>query len=111
MPRGTPNARAAAESANEIRSALAAAGVPGRAIAIKRYQPDDEAQLAKNEVPVFAASYAEDMYVDIDLSLQTAKKIKNCKVFTTNVMFHNAVSRRMEEVVKQVFNLRDDVIE
>ncbi|BAT57810.1 pilus biogenesis CpaD protein, pilus_cpaD [Variibacter gotjawalensis] len=46
VPRGTANARAAAESANEIRSALAAAGVPGRAIAIKRYQPEDEAQLA-----------------------------------------------------------------
>ena len=46
----------------------------------------DEEQLAKNEVPVYAASYVEDMYVDFDLSMETARKIKNVRVFTTNVM-------------------------
>lgn len=46
----------------------------------------DEAQLAKNEVPVFAAAYTEDMYVDYDLSLETAKAIKGCKVFSTSTL-------------------------
>ena len=71
----------------------------------------DEEQLAKNEVPVYAASYVEDMYVDFDLSMETAKKVKGCKVFTTNVMFHDAVRSKMDEVVKQTFALRDDVID
>ena len=71
----------------------------------------DDEQLAKNEVPVYAASYVEDMYVDFDLSLQTARNIKGCKVFTTNVMFHDAIRSKMDEVVKQAFALRDDVID
>ena len=71
----------------------------------------DEEQLAKNEVPVYAASYVEDMYVDFDLSMETAKKVKGLKLFTTNVMFHDAVRSRMDEVVKQTFALRDDTID
>ncbi|KXT03144.1 hypothetical protein AC578_7729 [Pseudocercospora eumusae] len=71
----------------------------------------DEQQLAKNEVPVYAASYLEDMYVASDLALQTAKKIKGCKVFTTNVMFHNAVRSKTDEVVGQVLKLRDDIVD
>lgn len=71
----------------------------------------DTAQLAKNEVPVYAASYVEDMYVDFDMSMETAKQIKNCKVFTTNVMFHDALRSRMDEVLKQAFALRDDVVD
>ena len=71
----------------------------------------DEAQLEKNEVPVFAAVYTEDMYVDYELSMQTASKIKGCKTFTTNVMFHDAIRSRMDEVVRMAWGLRDDVID
>jgi len=71
----------------------------------------DEDQLAKNEVPVYAAAYVEDMYVDFGLSMQTASKIKGCKVFTTNAMFHDAVRSKMDEVVRQAFSLRDDVVD
>jgi hypothetical protein len=71
----------------------------------------DEDQLAKNEVPVFAAVYTEDMYVDYELSMQTAAKIKGCKTFTTNVMFHDAIRSRMDEVVRMAWGLRDDVID
>ena len=46
IPSGTPNARAASEAAAEIRSALAAAGVPSSAIAGRRYRPHDPAKLA-----------------------------------------------------------------
>ncbi|KAK5721536.1 hypothetical protein LTR15_006125 [Elasticomyces elasticus] len=70
----------------------------------------DEQQLAKNEVPVYAASYMEDMYVDYDLGMETARKIKGCKVFSTNVMFHDAMRSRMDEVLKALFALRDDEI-
>ena len=71
----------------------------------------DKEQLARNTVPVYAAAYVEDMYVDFDLSMQTAKAIKGCKVFTTNVMFHDAIRSKVEEVVRQAFALRDDVID
>lgn len=71
----------------------------------------DEEQLGRNEVPVFAAAYTEDMYVDYEMSLATARKIKGCKVFSTNVMFHDAIRSRMDEVVRQAFNLRDDVVD
>ncbi|CAK1359096.1 Proline iminopeptidase [Cercospora beticola] len=71
----------------------------------------DEEQLQKNEVPVYAASYVEDMYVDFDLASETAKKIKGAKVFTTNVMFHDAIRSKMDDVVRQAFALRDDVLD
>lgn len=44
----------------------------------------DEAQLAKNTVPVYAASFIEDMYVDWNLANETAGKIRNIKVFSTS---------------------------
>ncbi|KAK0824287.1 hypothetical protein LTR73_007765 [Friedmanniomyces endolithicus] len=71
----------------------------------------NEEQLARNEVPVYAASYVEDMYVDFDLGMETARKVKGCKVFTTNVMFHDGMRSKMDEVFKQAFALRDDVVD
>jgi pilus assembly protein CpaD len=46
VPKGTPNARAAAQVQHEVRSILAAAGVPPGAIAVRAYQPTDPAMLA-----------------------------------------------------------------
>lgn len=44
----------------------------------------DEERLKRNMVPVFAASYIEDMYVDYDLAKETARKVKGIKTFETN---------------------------
>ena len=41
-------------------------------------------QLAKNEVPVAAATYVEDMYVDYELSKETKEKIRGCQQWITN---------------------------
>nr|POF15269.1 proline iminopeptidase [Quercus suber] len=71
----------------------------------------DEQQLARNEVPVYAVGYMEDMYVDFELASATAKAIKGCKTFTTNVLYHDAIRSKMDEVVKQAFALRDDVVD
>lgn len=49
----------------------------------------DEEQLAKNEVPVYSITYVDDMYVDFDLARKTASKIRNCKQFITNAVYHN----------------------
>jgi hypothetical protein len=71
----------------------------------------DEAQLAKNEVPVYAATYIEDMYVHYDHSQTTAAKIKGIKQFITNVMYHNAIRSKSDELFQQLFALRDDTID
>jgi hypothetical protein len=71
----------------------------------------DEEQLHRNTVPVYAASFVEDMYVDFDLARETAKMVKGIQVFETNVMYHNAVRSKMEEVLQQLFKLRDDTID
>ena len=71
----------------------------------------DEAQLAKNEVPVYSATYIEDMYVDFDFAKDTASKIKGCKTFVTNVLYHDALVHKTDELMKELFALRDDTID
>lgn len=46
VPVDTPNARAAASTAQEIRATLAAGGVPARGVRLHRYRPDDPRTLA-----------------------------------------------------------------
>ncbi|KAI9877428.1 MAG: hypothetical protein M1830_003913 [Pleopsidium flavum] len=71
----------------------------------------DEEQLAKNEVPLYAITYIDDMYVDYEFAQETAAKIKNCKQFITNNIYHDGIRSKPEEVTKQLFALRDDVID
>jgi hypothetical protein len=53
----------------------------------------------------------DDMYVDLDLSMETANTIKGCKTFITNTMYHNGIGAKTDEVLRQIFALRDDVID
>jgi pilus assembly protein CpaD len=46
VPVDTPNARAAADAFREIRSTLAAAGVPPRGVVVRQYHPEDQRHLA-----------------------------------------------------------------
>ncbi|KAJ5168740.1 Proline iminopeptidase [Penicillium canariense] len=71
----------------------------------------DKAQLAKNEVPVYAATYIDDMYVHFDLASNTAAKIKGTKQFITNTMYHDALRSKSGEVMRQLLNLRDDSLD
>ncbi|CAK7267164.1 hypothetical protein SEPCBS119000_002401 [Sporothrix epigloea] len=71
----------------------------------------DEEQLAANRVPVFAATYIDDLYVDYGLAKETASKVGNIKVYETNGLYHNAIRARTEEVLTQLFRLRDDTID
>ncbi|RDW78121.1 proline iminopeptidase [Coleophoma crateriformis] len=71
----------------------------------------DEWQLARNEVPVYAATYFNDMYVDFGLAQLTASKVKGIKQFITNSMYHDALRSRNEEVMHQLFAMRDDSID
>jgi hypothetical protein len=51
----------------------------------------DPAVLARNTVPVAAAVYHDDMYVDAQYSLATAKAVPNTKVWITNEWQHDGL--------------------
>jgi pimeloyl-ACP methyl ester carboxylesterase len=51
----------------------------------------DESRLAANKVPVAAAIYHDDMYVDYGLSLQTAKSVNNLRYWVTNEHEHDGL--------------------
>lgn len=71
----------------------------------------DVQRLRDNTVPLYAASYVEDMYVEHHLARDTSNLVKGSKVFETNVMYHNALRAKADEVMQQLFNLRDDVLD
>ncbi len=68
-------------------------------------------QLKRNTVPVYAAVYMDDMYVDFDLSMETAKQIKGCKTFVTNMLYHDAMRSKENEVVAGLWRLRCDTLD
>ncbi|WP_433086937.1 alpha/beta fold hydrolase [Dactylosporangium sp. CA-052675] len=51
----------------------------------------DPAALARNEIPVAAAVYHDDMYVDRELSLATADAIRGARVWVTDEHEHDAL--------------------
>lgn len=59
---------------------------------------------------MYAATYFDDLYVDFDFAQDTASKIKGCKVFIKNTLFHNAIGSNATEVMEELWKLRDDVI-
>lgn len=71
----------------------------------------DQEQLRKNEVPLYAVSYVDDMFVDSGYATATAHLVKGSKFFATNALYHNGIRAGAEEVFKQLFNLRDDTID
>ncbi|PWW74197.1 alpha/beta-hydrolase [Tuber magnatum] len=70
-----------------------------------------ENALAKNEVPVYAATYMEDMYVDYTHARRTAGKIRGAKEFVTNTLMHNAVRARNETVMGELWRLRSGEVD
>jgi len=66
----------------------------------------DVDQLRRNEVPVYAANFIDDMYVAYDLSRQTAATIRGARSFDTNVLMHNAVRAKTWAVMGELWKLR-----
>lgn len=71
----------------------------------------DQEQLSKNEVPLYAVSYVDDVFVDFTYACATAKLVKGAKFFATNALYHNGIRAGADEVFKQLFSLRDDCID
>ena len=70
-----------------------------------RYDP---ARLAANEVPVVAAVYFDDLYVDADLQLQTASEIANLTTWVTDEWEHDGIGASGGEVVRHLQRMLDD---
>lgn len=71
----------------------------------------DQEQLMKNQVPVYAASYIDDMFVDNVFARETAELVRGTKVFETSALYHNALRAKTETVLQALFSLRDDVMD
>ena len=65
----------------------------------------DPVRLAANDVPVDAAVYFDDMYVDAGLSLETAAAVGNVRTWVTNEFEHDGL--RVGDVLDRLLTLRD----
>lgn len=68
----------------------------------------DHVRLAANEVPVVAAVYFDDLYVDADLQLQTASEIANVTTWVTDEWEHDGIGASGGEVVRHLQRLLDE---
>jgi pimeloyl-ACP methyl ester carboxylesterase len=67
----------------------------------------DRRRLAQNEVPVAAAVYADDLYVDADLQRETAAAVGAVQAWVTNEYEHDGF-RQDDRVLRRLFQLVDD---
>ncbi|WP_229072697.1 alpha/beta fold hydrolase [Actinoplanes sp. DH11] len=65
----------------------------------------DTARLAANEVPVLAAVYADDMYVDAGFSLETAAAVGNVRTWVTNEFEHDGLRTAGDAVLGRLMEM------
>ncbi len=68
----------------------------------------DPARLASNDVPVAAAVYFDDLYVDVGLSLETAARVGNLQTWVTNEWQHDGIRASGDAVVRHLLRLIDE---
>ena len=66
-------------------------------------------QLANNTVPVAAAVYVEDMYVEYRYSCETLALLGNAKSWQTNQYEHNGLRVDGEHILEQLIVLADSL--
>ncbi len=64
----------------------------------------DVERLAANEVPVVAAVYLDDPYVDAQFSLETAELIAGARAWATNELQHDGL--RVGDAFEQLIRMR-----
>ncbi len=65
----------------------------------------DPDRLAANEVPVAAAVYFDDMYVDAELSLETARAVGRTRAWVTNEYEHNGLREDPGRVLTRLIDM------
>lgn len=68
----------------------------------------DPARLAANEVPVAAAVYHDDMYVDTSHALQTARAVRGLRTWVTDEFEHDGVRAGGPRVLDRLLALTRD---
>ncbi|GCE76143.1 proline iminopeptidase [Cellulomonas biazotea] len=66
-------------------------------------------RLGSNEVPVAAAQYYDDPYVDLDLALRTADAVGNVQVWITNEHLHDGLRVAGDTILPRLLDLVDGV--
>ncbi|MET8232088.1 alpha/beta fold hydrolase [Micromonospora sp. NPDC005298] len=92
--------------------ALAPLGETAELLARRTDWPDlyDPDQLARNEVPVAAAIYHDDMYVDTDDSTTTARAVRGLRPWITNEYEHDGLRVSGGRVLDRLIRLvRDEI--
>jgi len=62
-------------------------------------------QLAQNRVPVAAAIYSEDMFVEMQYSLETAQQVGRLKYWLTSEYEHNGIRMDGEHILDKLISL------
>jgi len=85
-----------------LRSHKAAAGILAEHPWPKLY---DAEQLARNEVPTAATIYSNDLYVERDFAVQTARQIRGLRTWETDEFEHNGLRADGEKVLGRLIDL------
>jgi proline iminopeptidase len=65
----------------------------------------DVNQLAANTVPVAAAVYSDDIYVDRNLSLETASAVRGLQVWETRDFHHDGIADDGEGIFARLLGM------
>ncbi|MEF1341772.1 alpha/beta hydrolase, partial [Vibrio rotiferianus] len=65
----------------------------------------DAQQLANNRVPVSCAVYADDMFVEMDISRETLAAMPNSKAWITNEYEHNGLRADGERILDKLITM------
>ena len=71
----------------------------------------DEEQLASNTIPVAAAVYVEDMYVEFEYSRETLNLLPNAKAYMTNEYEHNGLGADGEKILDRLIQMAEHIKE
>lgn len=69
----------------------------------------DAETLSNNKVPVSCAVYADDMFVDMDLTRQTLESIPNSAAWITNEYEHNGLRVDGEHILDRLISMGDQL--
>ena len=67
----------------------------------------DPGRLALNDIPVAAAVYRDDIFVDRDLSLATAKRVRGLEVWETADFHHDGIADDGEGIFARLLGMAD----
>ncbi|WP_373286735.1 alpha/beta fold hydrolase [Citricoccus zhacaiensis] len=67
----------------------------------------DPEALAANTVPTAAAVYTHDVYVDRDLSLETASRVRGLRVWETDEFHHDGIGDDGPAILRRLLSLTD----